>query len=201
LTSDSGWHTIIITSVTSERYKQVSEGLSIIDVADLPPAMRKIIRLVLNSPRITYQALREAVQRLPIEKAISITELDESLDSLCERGWLIQHRDGVEISYRVNLRRKRGHPLIKGIWSALGVETGDEDRTAFRRGGSRKLPDEIWNRLAPEGDATPPASPIPNKKRTTSVFAEHLWKTALADDGNSPSDTPPEKADPDAPED
>ena len=86
------------------------EGISAIEIADLPSPLRKIMRLM----------LREAVEAMPEKERMSKPELDQALEVLTRQFWLIRRGEGERVTYQVNLRRKAGSKLAAGVWSALG---------------------------------------------------------------------------------
>jgi hypothetical protein len=93
-------------------------GLSILDLADLPPTQRKLMRLMLREVQLTYEELRGAVEAWPEAERMGQEELDEALDVLSKNLWLI--RMGEEhITYRANLRRKPGSDVARSIWGDL----------------------------------------------------------------------------------
>src|SRR5262245_39375553 len=85
-------------------------GLSVLDLADLPQTLLKVVRLVLRRGPISYAELRQAAAALPDAEQPSQAELDASLTILCAQGWLVQ-MDGREPSYKVNLRHRAGGAL------------------------------------------------------------------------------------------
>lgn len=91
-------------------------GITPLDLAELPPALRKIMRLMLREVEMTSLALHEAAKTIPEVDRMDPSELDESLDALSRQGWLIKMGE-ENISYRVNLRRKAGSSL--GLWASL----------------------------------------------------------------------------------
>ena len=99
-------------------YDPDEPGLSVLDLADMPPAQRKIMRLMLREFEMTHEELYEAVAAWPETERMSQDELDQALDALSKNLWLI--RMGEEhITYRANLRRKPGSALAKSIWANL----------------------------------------------------------------------------------
>ena len=93
-------------------------GLSILDLADMPPDQRRLMRLMLREVQMTYEELVEAVGTWSEDDRLSREELDEALNTLSKNLWLI--RTGEErITYRANLRRKRGSDVAKSIWGDL----------------------------------------------------------------------------------
>lgn len=91
-------------------------GITPLDLAGLPPALRKIMRLMLREIEMSYSDLREAAGTMPEAESLSPAELDRALDDLSRQGWLIKMGE-EKISYRVNLRRKAGSNL--GLWATL----------------------------------------------------------------------------------
>jgi hypothetical protein len=91
-------------------------GITPLDLAGLPPALRKIMRLMLREIDMSYADLCEAASAMPEAEKLSTAELDRALDDLSRQGWLIKMGED-RISYRVNLRRKAGSNL--GLWATL----------------------------------------------------------------------------------
>lgn len=94
-------------------------GISALELADLPPNLRRIMRLMLREVVIKYNDLVKAVDALPEANRLSHTELDTALGTLVEQNWLLRSGTGEFVSFRVNLRRKAGSALNKDIWAAL----------------------------------------------------------------------------------
>jgi hypothetical protein len=99
-------------------------GISALDIAALPPALRKIMRLMLREMEIGYAALAESMQSLPEGDRLSPQELDESLHLLTDQQWLIRLGEGERATYKVNLRRKPGSTLAGDIWGTLDQKLG-----------------------------------------------------------------------------
>jgi hypothetical protein len=94
-------------------------GITALDLADLPSPLRKLMRLMLREIEMDYESLSEAAKAMPKSDFMDKIELDQALDTLCDKNWLIRRGQGEVISYRVNLRRKAGSNLSQNIWSAL----------------------------------------------------------------------------------
>jgi hypothetical protein len=94
-------------------------GITALDLADLPPALRKIMRLMLRQLQMTHPQLIEAMDKLPEKERLSRKDLDDALESLTKQAWLIRMGEGEKAVYKVNLRAKAGSTLASGIWSAL----------------------------------------------------------------------------------
>jgi hypothetical protein len=95
------------------------EGISPLELSDLPPKLRRIMRMMLREVVMKYTDLCVAVAALPQAQQLSREELDSSLRTLVEQNWLLRYGQGDLVSYKVNLRRKAGSQLDKDIWSAL----------------------------------------------------------------------------------
>lgn len=99
--------------------KQKEGGITPLDLADLPPALRKIMRLMLRELQMNYPRLREVMESVPEAERLSRDELDAALSSLTEQFWLIRIGTGEKAIYKVNLRRKEGSKLAAGLWTKL----------------------------------------------------------------------------------
>lgn len=109
--------------------KQKEGGITALDLADLPPALRKIMRLMLRNVQMDYPQLCEAVDNLPEDQRLSRTDLDDALKTLSQQAWLIQIGEGKRAIYKVNLRRKAGSTLASGIWKSLDNKLKDNPDT------------------------------------------------------------------------
>jgi hypothetical protein len=110
------------------------EGISPLEIADLPPNLRKVMRLMLREVVIKHTALVAAIEKMPPANRLSRAELDSALAELVEQNWLIRYGD-TELgsvneftSYKVNLRRKAGSQLDQDIWSALDARILSEKK-------------------------------------------------------------------------
>ncbi len=95
------------------------EGISALEIADLPANLRKIMRLMLREYELTYEELCAAIDALPEADRLSRKELDEALATLSSQLWLIRRGEDALVTYQVNLRRKAGSKIAAGIWSVL----------------------------------------------------------------------------------
>jgi hypothetical protein len=100
-------------------------GISILDLADLPPALRKIMKLMLRQIRMNYPQLVVAMEQLPEAERMTQDELDAALEKLAGEAWLIQIGAGERAIYKVNLRRKAGSKLGENIWQSLEAKLKD----------------------------------------------------------------------------
>jgi len=100
------------------------EGISPLDIADLPQNLRKIMRLMLREYEMSLAELLQAVEATPTAERMSPAELDEALTELTRQFWLIRRGLGERVTYQVNLRRKAGSKIAQGIWNVLDTKIG-----------------------------------------------------------------------------
>jgi hypothetical protein len=105
--------------------KQGEGGITALDLADLPPALRKIMRLMLREVQLDRAHLADAMGQLPPAERLSDEELGQSLETLTNEFWLTRLGEGERAIYKVNLRRKGGSNLAQGIWSSLDSKLKD----------------------------------------------------------------------------
>jgi len=99
--------------------KQQDGGITALDLAELSPPLRKIMRLMLRELQMNYPRLCEAMDGMPEADRLSRADLDAALDILTKQFWLIRLGEGERAIYKVNLRRKSGSTLADGIWNNL----------------------------------------------------------------------------------
>jgi hypothetical protein len=95
------------------------QGISALEITDLPPNLRKVMRLMLREVVMKYDEITAAVEAMPPANRMSRAELDHALNVLTEQNWLLRTGQAEFLSYRVNLRRKAGSQLGQDVWSAL----------------------------------------------------------------------------------
>ena len=106
-------------------------GITALDLAGLPAPLRKLMRLMLRKIELDTPSLRQAVDAMPEKGRMEKAELDQALDELCKKSWLIRRGEGDSVSYKVNLRRKASSTLMDSIWSSLDDKIeGQEDTSA-----------------------------------------------------------------------
>lgn len=98
---------------------QKGGGISPLDIAKLPPSLRKIMRLMLRELSMSYPRMCEVMDTMPEGDRLPRAELDSALSELTEQFWLIRIGENEKAIYKVNLKRKEGSTLASGIWSAL----------------------------------------------------------------------------------
>jgi len=99
-----------------------SEGISPLDLAALPPLLRKIMRYMLREYELLYSEICEWVAGLPEEERPGQAELDQALEVLSKQFWLIKRGEGARVRYQANLRRKAGSKLAAGVWNVLDTK-------------------------------------------------------------------------------
>jgi len=103
------------------------EGISLIEIAQLPPNLRKVMRIMLRKLEITRKGLIAEIDKLPEDDKLENDELIYSLETLAKQSWLISRGEGQFLNYQVNLRRKSGSSLSKSFWARL------DDRIAAQK--------------------------------------------------------------------
>ena len=106
--------------------KKEEGGITALDLVDLPPSLRDIMRLMLRRLKMTYPELCAAVDKMPEKQRITYQALDSALNTLTRQFWLIRLGEGEQAIYKVNLRRKAGSNLKDNIWSSLGSKLEEE---------------------------------------------------------------------------
>jgi hypothetical protein len=104
-------------------------GISPLDLAALPPRLRKIMRLMLREIEMTHAQLQEATAEMAEADRLNEAELIEALDNLTKQSWLIKLGQEDLTTYKVNLKRKGPSSLSSGIWATLEDKmAGDKDQ-------------------------------------------------------------------------
>jgi hypothetical protein len=106
--------------------KKQEGGITALDLADLPPALRKIMRLMLRQLEMTHPQLVETMSNMPDDEKLSPEELDQALETLSKQFWLMRFGEGSRATYKVNLRRKAGSTLSSNIWANLDSKISGE---------------------------------------------------------------------------
>ncbi len=108
--------------------KQQEGGITPLDLVGLPPALRKIMRVMLRELQAGYPRLCEIIDGMSEADRLSREDLQSALASLTEQYWLIRIGEGEKAIYKVNLRRREGSKLVAGIWSALDLKLKDKPK-------------------------------------------------------------------------
>jgi hypothetical protein len=95
-------------------------GITMLDLAELSPALRKIMRVMLRELKMNYPGLCATMDSLPVDQRLSQADLDDALDSLTRQFWLTRIGNNDESAiYKINLRRRSGSSLPQGLWGLL----------------------------------------------------------------------------------
>lgn len=97
------------------------QGISALELTDLPPTLRRIMRLMLRELVLKRGQIVTAIDAMPAANRMNAHELDSALKTLVEQNWLLTSGEGEFLSFRVNLRRKAGSALDTDIWTALNA--------------------------------------------------------------------------------
>ena len=108
--------------------KKQEGGITALDLADLPPALRKIMRLMLRQLEMSYPQLVDAMANMPDNERLSQKDLDEALNTLSKQFWLMRFGEGSRATYKVNLRRKAGSTLSTNIWASLEAKISGAEK-------------------------------------------------------------------------
>jgi hypothetical protein len=98
------------------------DGISPLDLQNLPPLMRKIMRYLLREYEMLYSEICQWASELPEEERPNQADLDQALETLSKQFWLIKRGEGERVRYQANLRRKAGSSLEKSAWNALDAK-------------------------------------------------------------------------------
>lgn len=109
--------------------RETKGGISPLDLADFSAPLRKIIRLLLREVELSFDGIWQAVEAMPEEERMNENELGETLKNLTKQGWLISMGEEGSQRFKVNLRRKPGSNLAKGIWSALDAKIENREKS------------------------------------------------------------------------
>ena len=99
--------------------KKREQGISALEIADLPPNLRLVMRRMLREVVLRYTELCAWIETLPERRSISQDELDAALEELVKQNWLVKLGKDEFTSYKVNLRRRAGTQLGGDIWGSL----------------------------------------------------------------------------------
>ena len=103
-------------------------GMSALDLVNLSPGPRYVMRLLLRELELTWDEIQEASYKFPDDGQMNEGELDEVLTSLIRDLWVIKKGHGDSALYEANLRRKAPSKLAQSIWASLHerIEEGAE---------------------------------------------------------------------------
>jgi DNA-binding MarR family transcriptional regulator len=101
--------------------REQQDGISPIDLLDLPPALATIIKQIVRKNGMKLADIAKALNQSP-EKA------QKALDELVDKGYVRRVEVKEDIWYKAFFRRKADKPIGSGVWAALDglVEEDDE---------------------------------------------------------------------------
>ncbi len=99
--------------------RRQGEGIRPTDLLTLPPAQRRVMKLLLREVQLSYPEIVTAVSALPEKQRLTSTKLDTTLTELTEAGWVICMGQDELVTYRVDLRRKPGSQVAQDMWGSL----------------------------------------------------------------------------------
>jgi hypothetical protein len=99
-----------------------TDGISPLDLAALPPLLRKIMRYMLREYELLYTEICQWATELPEGERPNRAELDQAMEVLSKQFWLIKRGEGERVRYQANLRRKAGSKLAQGVWNVLDTK-------------------------------------------------------------------------------
>lgn len=124
------------------------------DLLSLPPAQRRIVRILLRSSGMTLGELSQALEGYPAEEWMAPDVLAESLDHLEHSGWLTRLEGTDPPVYhaarlgwtgpshageRVTERHRSGASRLNGFWDSVKEDEEKHPRPPAS-GGARRLP-------------------------------------------------------------
>jgi len=119
----------------------------------MPDAARRIVRIMLRKPQMTYDEICAAMDALPEDKRASRTELDEALELLCQLKWLVKEQTTEAPIYKVGIGAKPG---------------SDVTRAGPKREAGQTQIDQLWDAVdssdSPASTTTEGAKPHPKRK-------------------------------------
>jgi len=131
-----------MSNIPKQDNEQAVSAPSTLDMLGMPDAARRIVRIMLRRPQMTYDEIRAAMEALPEDKRASHAELDEALELLCQLKWLVKEQAGKAVVYKVGIgskpgsdvtragpKREAGQTQIEQLWDA--VDSSDSPANAI----------------------------------------------------------------------
>jgi len=108
-------------------------GISPLDLQELAPKVRKLMRYMLREIEVKFDGLRERLAEELADEPFADEELKEALEALVQDGFLIRFGE-EKITYEANLRRKRKSQLA--VWRKL--DSRIEEKRKLRQQGANE---------------------------------------------------------------
>lgn len=100
-----------------KRDEETKKGFSPLDLVDLDPPLRKLMRMMIRKTKLTYLEIIDVVKGE--DDDFDQEDLNNTLANLVKRDWLIQLGEGERSTYKVNLGRRRASGLDESVWSSI----------------------------------------------------------------------------------
>jgi hypothetical protein len=130
-----------------EARSTMTEGLSLLELSDLPADWRTIIRMLMREQSLTYAALKDALATLPEPQQIEGARLNDLLSDLCRQGYLVQDMIDGQRAFRAQIARKSGRTLNKTLWGALEPSDSNEPPPKRAERPERPARKNLWDSL------------------------------------------------------
>jgi len=109
--------------VTDKIGDEKTEGITPLDIADLPDPLRQVMFSLLRDPNANGEGvLLDALQK----KLGTLEDLPGILAKLVANGWLVPLGEAPNVRYRLNLKRRRGTVSGIGMWGNLLNRLSDD---------------------------------------------------------------------------
>ena len=112
--------------LVSKRKKD--EGISPIDLLDLPEQLRLIMRDMLRNITMSFKEIEDNVGKWDGIEIPDGAELLKIMKSLVDQGWVIQLGEEPNFNYRANLRKKKKGTLKDSIWDAISTKVEESEQ-------------------------------------------------------------------------
>ena len=149
---------------------QPKSGLSTLDFMSLGGPARRILRMMLKNPEMTYSGLLEFAEGLTGSKSFSKDKLDEVLVDLVKDDYLVKEVQDGEDVYKIRLSDKEGSDISRSGSRA------EQRSTARTRSGPRMK--DLWDTI--DVDNPPPKK----KQKRPSISLSALSGLEEDDDDN-----------------
>lgn len=117
---------------------EAAGGLSTLHLLNLPSAINRVLRLFLRHKEISYSDLQKSLADLPPDSRLTYAELDEMLEVLCQREWLVHTEQNGISYYGINLR-----PAVASATTKSSSVSEEQKLSA----------EELWKKAALETEA------------------------------------------------
>lgn len=161
----------------------MTTGFSLLDLMNVPPMLRRMMRLLLRHQHLAEEQLWTALRHQ--DDNVDRASFGRALADLIRMGWLAERDENGQPAYRIILRHAEARLPEETIVSRIDLNSVDDSAryrtelgvlassqpvqaketpldgldSLLQRGGKRTLPKSIWDKL--DAPASPPAAPPP----------------------------------------